>query len=673
MWDWLTGLLRSMRKGQRPAQEGFPSGLTAEPPPQAQQPPTLADLSQTPFGFGPLVPPGYNPSESIPPQAEPPRTPIVFPQPNPLQSQAQTSAPVRGSYDEDIRAILDEVRKAIGVTAEPEPTGAKPNPWVQGAATLLASQTRIPELQARTLGAPLKIAQAEQLGPYEARQAAAQSVLKIAPQALNALLDRDAVTARMETQIRLQEMKRLAQTERDRVKTDTDMLAKIADMAGRGQITVPGLMALYLARGYQGDLAQASAEVVYDEITRNPSLQMQIQQAAVDARQAAVDQGNIKQLRDIATGANTKSPQDRLRAMMQLAEAGDGMYANMALSEMVAASQALSPQASATQGLADLRKEQATRYFAESLARVDKIRSDIAAASALTGIRQFNAETLRMAVGQRDDASLRTFLGSVYGDLAVEQRALRKQKLELMDIIAGYRASGQEPDSDVVRLYNEVVTALQGARDPRGFVLVDPQTGEPDLGINGQVEELKRAIDVVLSTPTASGSRELPPGVHGPIRPWGTGPRMPMEGESTKPLTPQPGLKEGIDALGEQLSKKVPDAQFELRAVAGRNMGAVEVRGTPAALKAALETLTRYPDVARVIYDGKAWTPGTKKWNSFSGAAIMEPFLALGNGIVRVEFRKGAQEPKDVWYTDRETGLQVRIKSEPEANPKGKK
>lgn len=161
--------------------------------------------------------------------------------------------------------------------------------------------TRNVQAKQATFGAPMALAQVraeQQNAALEADQKNAAMAMGHTGALINAYLDRDAQTDRINQLLQSQLLKGQQQEALQQLKNNPVMVRAIATLIGTGGATIPGLKTLFLQQhpDWTDDVAENAAEEAMRQVQTDPSLQIQIKQAGLDIQKEKANTGRIGEI-----------------------------------------------------------------------------------------------------------------------------------------------------------------------------------------------------------------------------------------------------------------------------------------------------------------------------------------------------------------------------------------
>lgn len=202
----------------------------------------------------------------------------------------------------EVADLMRDYRQANQTLMEPPPVRGEDqiDPIEAALAAFAGSGFKSPGIQSRISGIPQALAKARgdyayggQVGAYEARQSGAETQARLSAQLVNAYLDRDAITAKIEADAKNKAMAEATKQAVAMARTNAQIGMKILQLDGEGKLNAPALASVLTMNGMAApEQAQAVAEGMIQDMRANPNAWMGLQQAKqqLDEEKFARDQ-----------------------------------------------------------------------------------------------------------------------------------------------------------------------------------------------------------------------------------------------------------------------------------------------------------------------------------------------------------------------------------------------
>jgi len=314
-------------------------------------------------------------------------------QPDGAEKAFRLSSIDAGKWEAELLGALDVKKRK-----RPSPSERIVSPLATAAALLSTGGSRLPGVHARAGAIPGALAERdaarrddEALRGWQDEQDAADQMLRVAPQLIGMALDRDAVTARIEADLKKAEIAQLSKSAIAQMRLDADFGKKILELDGKGQLSPASLASiLVLTRRAAPEHAVGLAEAMITDLETSPNAWYGLQLAKQELGEAKLEQGRVEEDQRIveSLGAPFSS---RLAAVGRLQQrgllpAGDAVAIANELSQKAEESQARVALAEATEKyreeLTKLLPEESAARVARSYGQIEHWRrtEDLAAA-----------------------------------------------------------------------------------------------------------------------------------------------------------------------------------------------------------------------------------------------------------------------------------------------------
>jgi hypothetical protein len=526
----------------------------------------------------------------------------------------------------EVQELRDGILKAQGTLNESAPKLQKAK--VDGTEAVLAAilGSVNPYASGKTLEVPNQLAQqradeANQgiINDFNQKQKAAQGQINTNTKLIDYALDRDAVSQRVEAQLKAKQMDVTVKKEIATLAQNTQLIKTLANLEGNGGITEPAVATIYMQMGYQPDEAHTIAANVIDSIQKNPSLQVKIKQEKLSFEKDKLDQSKVKEDWDNLQNPNATMAEKYqiVRRLQRLGEI-DPMIDGLGFAQQMGAQSRLAEENIALKKVQE-DKVQAETNYKEALTKFlpSNMASQIAARYAnidhlrnldQTARQRLDLDQQKVIQSAKKDEYKNIFnsLQKEYSDIQKDNNSLRQSRKALetqLHKIKTINSNGQisalDPD-DAERF--EFLTEEIGRYDKS---ISDNKAKQSE--IHNQAESTRsemRGDGVELEQPQELRETEL---------------------SNNKPVS-APMKK--INALKETFQEAFPDGSMEQwapkggRNIEGTNTPSLHNQGLALDLRSKnLQELANWaiqqPGVKTVIYNKQAWSP-SKGWHPYS-------------------------------------------------------
>jgi hypothetical protein len=279
----------------------------------------------------------------------------------------------------EVKELIGGIKQAQGVLSQPAPQlqAPKEDPFERLLSVVLAGSN--PHAAGRTLQTPNLLAQQradtanqQTLANFQIGRESAQSTINTNQKLIDIALDRDAVAQRVSGMLKAKEMEGIAKREIATLQQNTQLLKTLANLEATGGITVPAVAAIYSQMGYDYEAAEAIAISVVDQVQKNPSMRMKLEQAKVAIQQTESTRKSENDFWDALESTNLSVTQ-RFRLITNAIR--DGILPPE--TDAMAMAKELGPQGTLIQEKAETEDKMRDVKVREAEARIDKIVSGI--------------------------------------------------------------------------------------------------------------------------------------------------------------------------------------------------------------------------------------------------------------------------------------------------------